>query len=1097
MGYNIPVRPATRSQALRSPTFDFLDKGSRSMNISTRWIAVVSCLLPACGLLSLRAAQPAKSPPAGPIQFNRDIRPILSDNCFTCHGPDPAQRKKGLRLDTREGLFEARNDRDPVVVPGKVKDSEVYARITAADEADRMPPAKSHKKLTDAQKDLIRRWIEQGAPWEPHWSLAAPKRSALPAVKDTGWIRNPVDRFVLARLEENGLKPASEADRRTLIRRVTFDLTGLPPTPAEVEAFVNDPSSDAYEKVVDRLLASPQWGEHRARYWLDYARYADTHGLHIDNYREMWPYRDWVIDAFNQNMPFDRFTIEQIAGDLLPDRTLEQQIATGFNRCNITTNEGGSIDDEVAAMYAKDRVETTATVWLGLTAGCAACHSHKYDPLTHKEFYQLVAFFRNTTQRAMDGNIADTPPVIVVPKKEDRPRWLALQKEVAGFQAQRTKQRNDASAAFQKWLSSAAALKEPLDPAKLLAGIALLEGNGGEVVTIAGKPQTLPLAKDVSWGAGTAKGKLLQFGTKAGVPVDGFAGFDADEPFTLAAWIFVPQADNDYEVMSKIENNKDRKNGWNLEVNLRIPTLTLYGNGPKDTLQVRGNSSVRLKAGAWNHVCFTYDGSRRPDGFTLYMDGKLQTAQRSDEPTLQGSIASAAPLTLGFAGRRDFKGGAVQDLRILGRTLTAEEVTLLFRWPVLQTILAKQPKTLAPADREDLLTLYLNREDQNYRKVAEQLAVVEAEQRTIRLRSAITHVMQERTDTQPSAKILFRGQYDQPRETVHPAVPAALPQLPRYAPRNRLGLARWLVSPANPLPARVTVNRMWQEVFGTGLVRTTEDFGIMGEMPSHPELLDWLAVEFRESGWDVKRFYKLIVTSATYRQLALTTPNSLKKDPQNRLLSRGPRFRMDAETLRDFALAASGLMVKKVGGPSVKPYQPPGVWEAVAMLGSNTRFYKEDAGDKLYRRSLYTFWKRSAPPAAMEILGAPSRENCTVRRERTNTPLLALVTMNDPQFVEAARHLAQQALKAGGDFESRLDFVTMHLVARKFEPRERAICEKVFKGFVTHFADRPKEAQKLIETGASRPDAALAPAELAAWTLLASQVMNLDEALNK
>jgi mono/diheme cytochrome c family protein len=1063
------------------------------------FLVVAGCAFPLLGgLVSSRAAQPA---PSSPVRFNRDIRPILSENCFACHGPDPANRKAGLRLDTREGLLEGNKDREAPVLAGNPAKSELYARITAEDPGERMPPAKSHKKLTDAQKELVRLWIEQGAPWEAHWSLVAPVRPPLPAVKAAAWVKNPIDRFILARLEAKGLTPLPEADRHTLIRRVTFDLTGLPPTPAEVEAFVNDPSADAYGKVVDRLLASKAWGEHRARYWLDYARYADTHGLHIDNYREIWPYRDWVIAAFNKNLPFDRFTIEQLAGDLLPNRTLEQQVATGFHRCNITTNEGGVIPDEVEAMYAKDRVETTASVWLGLTAGCASCHSHKFDPLTQKEFYQLVAFFRNTTQRPLDGNIADTPPVIVVPRMQDRTRWETLLKEIAATKAQHQKERGDAAAAFQKWLTSpaATAVKDPLDAGRLLAGIALHTGDGNEAVTVGGKAQTLTLPKDVSWGPGTAQGKALRFGAKAGVMVDGFAGFDTREAFTLALWILVPPADDNFEVLSKLDTKaKERMNGWALELNQRIPTLTLYGQAAQDKLLVRGNSSQRLKAGAWNHLVITHDGSGRPDGFAIYVDGKAQIVQRSDDPSLKGSIANQVPLTLGFAGRRDFKGGALQDVRLYGRLLGQEEIAVLARWPALQPLLAKHGKGLPPADTDVLLTLYLNREDQAYRTAAEKLSLAESEQRAIRLRGAVTHVMQEKVETMPLARILFRGQYDQPRDTVLPATPAALPPMPRHAPRNRLSFAQWLVSPEQPLTARVTVNRMWQEVFGAGLVRSSDDFGIMGENPSHPELLDWLAVEFRAKGWDVKRFYKMMVMSATYRQTARATAEALKKDPQNRLLSRGPRFRMDAETLRDFALAASGLLVKKVGGPSVKPYQPPGVWEAVAMYGSNTRFYKEDAGEGLYRRSMYTFWKRSAPPASMEILNAPSRENCTVKRERTNTPLQALVTMNDPQFVEAARFLAQRALKeAPGATDGRLDFITMHVVARTFEERERAVCARVLEKLLAHYQGRPEEAQKLIYTGASQPDAALAPAELAAWTVLVNQLMNLDEALNK
>jgi mono/diheme cytochrome c family protein len=1063
------------------------------------WILLSLLSLLAFWTFQGHAHQAGKQVATGNIEFNRDIRPILSDNCFLCHGPDPANRKAGLRLDTEDGLFKPQGG-DAPVVKGQPQASELLRRITAEDASERMPPAKSHKKLTDAQKTLVRQWIEQGAPWQPHWSLVKPGRPPLPEVRDEKWPRNPIDRFILAKLEEKGLKPSPEADRHELIRRLAFDLTGLPPAPEDVEAFVNDTSADAYERLVDRLLASTHFGEHRARYWLDCARYADTNGLHFDNYREIWPYRDWVIEAFNRNMPFDRFTIEQIAGDLLPNRTLEQQIATGFHRCNITTNEGGSIDEEVVAAYAKDRVETTGAVWLGLTTGCAACHNHKYDPISQKEFYQFVAFFRNTTQRAMDGNIPDTPPILVVPTKDDRARWEGLQTEVASLKASREKRRADGRKSLDAWLAGPESklLDDPLDASRLELGLALYQGEGQQAVVITGQKTTLTLPPEVSWSEGKDKGRALRFGTKAGLPLEEASAFNASNPFTLAFWVWMPTAGDNFEVLSKIEGSTpDRQHGWILEINQRIPALTLFGNGKQDKLSVRGNNGQRLKAGAWNHVCFTGDGTRRPDGFLLFIDGKLQTAPRSEPPPLQGSLATLAPLTVGFAGRNDFKGGAIQDLRVYSRELRQDEVTLLFRWPALHAKLTNAPKSLIGAEREELLTIHLSREDAEYRNLSQQLAAREIEQRIIRFRGAVTHVMQERADGMPTAKVLFRGQYDQPRETVQADVPAAFPPLPAGASKNRMGLAQWLVSPENPLTARVTVNRMWQEVFGTGLVKTSEDFGIMGESPSHPELLDWLAVEFRQSAWDIKHMYKLLTTSAAYRQLARTTDAGLKADPQNRLLWRGPRFRLDAEMVRDLALASSGLLNRQIGGPSVKPYHPAGVWETVAMLDSNTRFYKQDSGDKLYRRSMYTFWKRGAPPAAMDIFNAPNRESCTVRRERTNTPLQALVTMNDPQFVEAARCLAQLTLKEKGDFGARLNFLTQRLLSRDFDKNERQICDKALTGFMAHYRSRPEEARKLIQTGASAPDVVLSPVDLAAWTMLASQVMNLDEALNK
>jgi hypothetical protein len=1065
-------------------------------------------LLPAAGVLTLalataisRPAFSASEEPPGKIRFNRDIRPVLSDNCFRCHGPDSAHRKADLRLDQREGLFAERNGITPVK-PGKLQDSELYLRITADAASGIMPPPSSHKKLTSAHKELIRRWIEQGAPWEPHWSFLPPQRPALPVVKASAWVRNPIDYFVLATLEAQQLQPAPEADRRTLIRRMSFDLTGLPPPPAEVEAFVHDSAPDAYEKLVDRLLASSHYGEHRARYWLDAARYADTHGLHIDNYREMWPYRDWVIAAFNRNLPFDRFTVEQIAGDLLPGRTLDQQIASGFHRCNITTNEGGVIPEEVDAMYQKDRVETTATVWLGLTAGCASCHDHKFDPLSQREFYELVAFFKNTTQRPLDGNIHDTPPVIVVPRAADRERWLALRQESADLQARKQQRLEEAAAALSNWLQGpeAKAVAEPLDPADLHVRFPLDEGTGPAAsARLPGKDTSLALDGELSWGQGPAEEKALHFGPKSFLELTDVGDFEAHEPFSVALWVYVPEAEDSFAVLSKANPKaKGAGHSWGLDIGNRIPIFKLAGDGTGDTITIRGNGSQRLRPGKWSHLVVSYDGSRTVGGLRLYVDGKPQPTAQTQGQSLKGSLRNPGSFRLGFDGRRGFKGGALYDVRVYRRVLQPEEASLVFRWNSLRRSLAKAPESLTPQDREDLRLLYAHRADELYRQTLARLSEVERHQQAIRQRGAVTHVMQEKPDAMARAHVLFRGQYDQPRDEVLPGVPAALHAFPADVPKNRLGLAQWLVDPANPLTARVTVNRFWQEVFGTGLVRTAEDFGIMGENPSHPELLDWLAVDFRESGWDVKRFLKLLVTSATYRQVSASTPEKLKKDPSNRLLSRGPRFRHDAETLRDFALAASGLLVRKVGGPSVKPYQPPGIWETVAMYSSNTRFYKPDAGENLYRRSLYTFWKRSAPPASMEILNAPSRENCSVRRERTNTPLQALVTLNDPQFVEAARHLAQRALlEAPADEPRRLDFLSMHLLARPFDAQEREVCSRALHDFLAHYGSRQEEARKLIETGDSKPDPRLAAVELAAWTMLASQVMNLDEALNK
>lgn len=973
-----------------------------------------------------------------------------------------------------------------------------------------MPPPKSHKTLTGEQKDVLKRWIEQGANWEPHWSLVAPLRPVVPHVKDSKWVKNPIDAFVLAKLEAAGLDPAPQADRATLIRRLSFDLIGLPPTPQEVDAFVNDKSPDAYEKVVDRLLANPHYGEHRARYWMDAARYGDTHGIHIDNYVELWTYRDWVIDAYNRNLPFDKFTVEQIAGDLLPNRTLDQQIATGFHRCNATTSEGGSIDEEVQVMYAKDRVETTCTVWLGITSLCCECHDHKFDPFTMRDFYSMSAFYRNTPQRAMDGNVSNTPPEIPVPKAKDRARYVSLIDQQLAIKSAQEKRKAAAAPAFAKWAATDEPFKltEPLDPSAQAISLGMHPGEKEEIVaTIDGQETKIPLPKNVHWGNGPKKGETaLDFNPKGALALGKSGDLEADQPFSLGGWVYVPVQEGTYAVASRFEPGK-RNAGWVLEIGSRVPSFRLVGDkDARDALAVKANTSNRLKGGTWAHLFVTYDGSRSPDGLAIYVNGIPQFADQTDDRTLLGSIRNAGPMKLGADNKRDFRGGALRDFRMYRRELRTEEVKVLSQWSDTHEALQDPKAKIAGPLRQNLELLYINRFDVPYRQTMESLEPVEEQIRHISRQSPVALVMAEKPTTRPTANILFRGNYDQPRDQVFAATPAMLPPMPKEWPRNRLGLSWWLVDKANPLTARVTINRQWQEIFGAGIVKSTEDFGSMGVAPSHPELLDWLAVEFREPSeacgcsqtWDIKRMIKLMVMSATYQQSSAATPAKLAADSDNRLLSRGPRFRMDAEVLRDFALAASGLLVDKIGGPSVKPYQPPGVWEAVAMFGSNTRFYKEDSGDSLYRRSMYWFWKRSAPPASMDIFNAPGRLACTVRRERTDTPLQALVTMNDPQWVEAARRLAELALeKSKDDFDARLDYITMRAISRKFNADEREICRKTLAAFSEKYQADKDAAEKLIHIGASKPSAKVPTTDLAAWTVLASQVLNTDEALNK
>ncbi len=1053
--------------------------------------------LPALALMLVAAA----GAHAATVEFNRDIKPIMADTCFACHGFDEKARKGGLRLDVREEALKPAKSGAIPIVPGKPEESEFVKRLFATDEDDLMPPPQSHKVITPAQRELFRRWIAEGAEYQGHWAFIKPTRAPLPAVRNQRWVRNPIDAFVLARLEEKGLKPNPEADRRTLARRLSLDLTGLPPSPALVESFVKDRSKDAYENLVETLMNSPQWGEHRGRYWLDAARYADTHGYHFDNYREVWPYRDWVIAAFNRNQPFDKFTIEQIAGDLLPDPTEDQLIATGFHRCGMTTNEGGTIDEENLAIYANERVTTTSWVWLGLTANCASCHDHKFDPISTKDFYSMEAFFRNTTQGPKDGNIKDTQPSMLVPQSEaDALRWKELPGEITTAKKSIETEKKHAEAGFKGWVRDAGPerITAELSGPDLVFHARLDKGATNEIeARIQGKPATFKTTGDVSVIEDKRIGKGLSFGEKGTVAFPDAGDFDTGQSFSHGAWVFIPRNSTETVALFSRMDESNAYRGWDLWFQGGLFATHIVHQWPGNAIKLKTKQRL-AKQGQWQHVMVTYDGSGRPEGVQIYVNGDKAELETEKGGKVTGSIRTTVPFKLAQrSSGAHFDGLGLHDVRLYARQLEAAEVKLLSRFDDLPGLLATPVDKWKAPDRSAVFDFYLSRQPA-YRRALEDLTALEREQTGIKLRNPVSHIQMEKKDSEPMAFVLFRGEYDKKRDQVGANTFKVLHAFPEAAPRNRLGLAQWLVDPENPLTARVTVNRFWQEIFGTGLVRTSEDFGTMGDLPSNQALLDWLAVEFVESGWNVKQLFKLIVTSSAYRQSAKLNPDKRDKDPDNRLLSRGPRFRMDAEMVRDYALAASGLLDRKIGGPSVKPYQPPGVWEAVAMPESNTRFYRIDTGPALYRRSMYTFWKRAAPPAIMDVFNAPSREVCTVRRERTNTPLQALATLNDPQFVEAARHLAETALtNAHGRESTATDEIALKLLSRPLTRSEDKVVRSSLKEFNDYYASHPEEAAQLIAVGETKPSGNVPPSKLAAMTMLANQLMNLDEVLNK
>jgi mono/diheme cytochrome c family protein len=1040
--------------------------------------------------LAARARQAAAIPP---VSFNRDIRPILANNCFACHGPDEKQRETKFHFDTEEGAFAKAG----VIERGNAAESLLIEKITDPNPEERMPPPDSGHALTTRQIELLRRWIDEGATWDTHWAFAAPVRRDPPAVSGAQWVRNPIDQFILARLEREGLLPSPEADRTALLRRVTYDLTGLPPTPAEVDAFLADRSPDAYEKRIDALLQSPRYGERMAVPWLDAARYADTHGFHIDSLRGMWPWRDWVIDAFNRNLPFDQFAIEQLAGDLLPDATRAQKVASGFNRNHMINFEGGAIAEEYQVEYVIDRVEATSSAFMGLTMGCARCHSHKYDPITHKEFYQFFAFFNTVPEVGLDGRTGNARPFLQLTSPEQQARLEELN---AAITAREAALAADAVAPLQtEWERSIAEAFAPGGADGLRAHYELdgsfsdISGRYQHGRTVAGEPTFDP----------GRVGRAASFDGDTHVSFGNVGGFDRTDAFSLAVWLR-GRGNQPISVFQKLEDPERRRGyEWLLD-DLVLDGIQTWAARLTITMRESDGAAIqirtreRMRLGEWFHVAATYDGSGKAAGLRLYVNGEpFETDVVHD--TLAGSIANDSALQLGSKAFGKPFVGQIDDLRLYNRALTPEQVEQLALHYAVRVILSgvtgKPSKEEAERVREYFLTY----------AAPDPLRTAHAELKTLRQQKVdldkvipTAMVMAEMQKPRDSF-VLARGDYRNQTEKVAPGVPAILPPLPEGVPPNRLALAKWLVRPDHPLTSRVAVNRYWQTYFGHGIVKTQEDFGVQGEPPSHPELLDWLATEFTRTGWDVRAMQKLIVTSATYRQSSRVTPALLEKDPENRLLARGPRIRLPAEMIRDTALAASGLLNGEIGGPSVFPYQPKGLWEEMAFGdGFSAQSYEQSHGKDLYRRGMYTFWKRTVPPASLATFDAPDREKCTARRALTNTPLQALALLNDPTYVEASRAMAQRAILEGGkDVNSRLAYAFRLATARKPTAKETKVLRGLLGERLTAFRrDRPS-AVKLLSVGESPRDTSLDAVELAAWTTVTSVMLNLDETITK
>jgi hypothetical protein len=1036
-------------------------------------------------LLSL-FAQSSTFAATNQLDFNFQVRPILADRCFKCHGPDEKARKAKLRLDLAETAY-AYRDKDtgkPALVPGHPEQSEVCRRILAPDnDDDRMPPASSNLSLSSEEKEILRRWIAQGAEYKQHWAFIPVGNVPVPKLADGSQVRNPIDAFVLERLQGEGLKLTPQASRETLIRRLSFDLRGLPPTLAEIDEFLADKSPDAYDKLVDRMLASPAYGEEQASVWLDLARFADTYGYQNDVDRDMSPWRDWVIRACNENLPYDQFITWQIAGDLLPHPTRDQILATAFNRLHRQTNEGGSVEEEFRVEYVSDRVSTAGTAFLGLTLGCARCHDHKYDPITQKDFYSMSAFFDNIDESGLYSHFtrATPSPTLLLYREGEEAKHEELQTKVQSAEAGLAQVAKDAQSRFNDWLANGPRSIPAARPAASFAFEQVANDSTPDLVST-NKAVLVDAQEQVEGKIG----KALKFSGDNSLICRNAGAFNRNSAFSFALWLNPAERQERAVIFHRSRSWTDSgSRGYEMLLEDGKPSFSLIHFWPGNALKVEAKQA--LPTNEWSHLTVTYDGSSHASGLHLFLNGKLMDVDVIRDNLFKDILhreqwgdADINEVQLTLAGRfRDsgFKNGLMDEFQVFDQCLTACQVQML-----------AGVNSGAP-DRRAMFDYYLADVDGPYATALGDLRKLREEENLLIDDVPEIMVMKEMEQRRPTF-VLKRGAYDARGAAVQPDTPEKIFPFAKELPRNRLGLAKWVVDPQNPLTARVAVNRIWRLHFGRGLVETEEDFGTQGKLPTYPELLDWLARTFMDNGWNVKALHKLIVSSATYQQASVASPDLVAKDPDNRLLARGPKHRLRAEEIRDNALEVSGLLSSRIGGPSVKPYQPEGLWEEAGT----GKHYVQDKGEGLYRRSLYTFWRRTSPPPSMLAFDAPSREVCTARRETTTTPLQALVLLDDKQFVEAARVLAEQLVhQCGSDIKDRIVKGFRLATSREPKPQELEILLRLYQEQAKAFASDPAAAEKYLKTGDHPPDSSLSPQEVAATTVLASALMNLDE----
>lgn len=1091
-------------------SFAFLNRGKLLA------AACAGMLLLGCGVEKPEEVQLALKEIPGELDFNYDVKPILSDKCFACHGPDSKKQKAGLRLDTEEGAYKALKNTENrqaalwpagarhAIVPGDLAASEVYARLISQDPDVKMPPPASNLTLSVKEIAVLTRWIEQGAKYKPHWSFIKPDKPRLPKPELAGWTRMPIDNFILERLEKAKLSPSTEASREDLIRRASFDLTGLPPTLAEIDAFVADKSPDAYPNLIDRLLQSPAYGERMASEWMDVSRYADSDGYLDDKHRDFSPWRDWVISAFNRNIPYNRFVTMQLAGDLLPDRTKETILATAFNRLHKKSSEAGIVFEEYRVEYNADRVQTLGQGILGLSVQCARCHDHKYDPISQEAYYKMFGLFNSTNETGSPVYGPDqTPgPALLLTTKENEELLRFFDRKIIGLTNQLASSKDNPGDQLSKWLNSGMPSEKLLDQKIRESLVAYYPfekvtraADGKTVMPNAVNPKQLAQCNEIILKPGV-KGNAYFVSDYNSIKLGNNIGWhERTEPFSVELWINPNTIYPDAGIFYHCEDLRLGYKGYSLRLANNKLQFIIAHSYPQNAIQVSTLAPVPVKK--WTKITVTYDGSSKAAGTRIYVNGEPAKTVVDVDNLYKGILYEKDIHTYGFQGfmigQRNllipFKDGGIDELRIYDKALTALEILYNHNPEKAAGMLKAQVSPDQQAMVKDFYNAYFNAKALSLRDSLK--SSMDGQNKLI---NSIPELMVMGDLPQPRPTyVLARGAYNVPGKQVTPGALDAVMPFDGKFPQNRLGLARWLFDKNNPLTARVFVNRIWQMHFGNGIVRSSADFGNQGNLPSHPELLDWLAVDFMDSGWNIKRLHKLIMLSATYRQTSRTTPELLEKDPDNILLARGARFRFTAEMIRDNSLAISGLLVRRIGGRSVYPYQPAGLWDELSDKVWRYK-YQQEPGEGLYRRSLYTIWKRTSPPPSMLIFDAPERGECVAKRRSTSTPLQALVLLNDPQYVEASRVLAEKVLhecKSGGVNATSLAF---RLIAGRNPDRmEQKILADFYTEELKRFRAQPAQALEYLRTGERKWDMTLPPAEIAALATVSNSIMNTDE----